>query len=62
MTQIYIGDKLREKLAVNTGRRKADNPDERDFRLARVRFYEGLFLGLLFSLFTLVYTLSQRCL
>lgn len=62
MTQVYIGDKLREKFAANTGRRKADLPDGRDLRLARVRFYEGLFLGLLFSVFTLVYSFSQRCL
>ena len=60
MTQRYIGDVLRESLE-RSARRKADSPAERDIRLARLRFYEGLFLGLLFSLFTLVYTLSQRC-
>lgn len=48
-------------MRLSDGRRKVDSPDERDFHLARIRFYEGFFLGLLFSLFTLVYTLSQRC-
>lgn len=39
-------------IRLTNGRRRADE----DYQFARLRFYEGLFIGLLFSLFPFILT------